>query len=112
MGRIVPKQILVFPLIENQCVKGVIEFATVHSFSALHVSFVENVSESIAIAIHSIESRNQMAQLLKQTQEQAHELQVREEELSQTNEELEKKSRILKDHQIDIEMKNNEGKNI
>jgi hypothetical protein len=51
-----------------------------------------------------------MSHLLKQTQDQAHELKVREEELSQTNEALEQKNRVLEDHQIDIEMKNSELK--
>jgi HAMP domain-containing protein/predicted RNA-binding protein with RPS1 domain len=110
LGRVPPEELLIFPLIENQNVRGVIELATVYSFSSRHIAFLENVAESIAISILSIESRNRMSHLLKQTQDQAHELKVREEELSQTNEALEQKNRVLEDHQIDIEMKNSELK--
>jgi CheY-like chemotaxis protein/HAMP domain-containing protein len=110
LGHVPPEELLIFPLIENQNVRGVIELATVYSFSSRHIAFLENVAESIAISILSIESRNRMSHLLKQTQDQAHELKVREEELSQTNEALEQKNRVLEDHQIDIEMKNSELK--
>jgi len=108
LGNVVPNQLLLFPLVYNDSLTGVIELATIHSFEPNKLSFLENVTESIAIAITSIQSRTRMAELLRQTQEQTSELKVREEELSQTNEELEDKNRILEDHKIDIEMKNNE----
>ncbi|KPA14075.1 diguanylate cyclase, partial [Candidatus Magnetomorum sp. HK-1] len=72
------------------------------------MTFLDQVTESIAIALNSVESRTKLALLLKQTQEQANELIIREEELKRTNEVLEEKNRLLEEQKLDIEMKNNE----
>ena len=108
LGNVVPNQILIYPLIREHHVKAVIELASLHSFDEQKIFFLNQISDNITIAIYSMVSRNQLADLLMQTQDQASELRVREEELSQTNEEFAENNRILENQKIEIEMKNNE----
>lgn len=108
LGNSAPKHILVYPLIKEDQVKGVIELAALHQFEQIEMTFLDQVTESIAIALNSVESRTKLALLLKQTQDQANELKIREEELKRTNEVLEEKNRLLEEQKLDIEMKNND----
>jgi putative methionine-R-sulfoxide reductase with GAF domain len=57
LGESIPRQILIVPLESNGQVLGVIEFATLTKFTPDHASFLNRVSESIAIALQTAQSR-------------------------------------------------------
>ncbi len=95
LGQAVPRNILVLPFMRNGDVKGVVELGGLREFSETDLTFLNQVSESIAIAAHSAQSRQQMQKLLERTQSQAEELEAQQEELQQSNQELEKHTQAL-----------------
>ncbi|MCP4348969.1 MAG: response regulator [Desulfobacterales bacterium] len=97
LGQALPGNILVFPLLLENTVKGVIELGAFSEFSDSHMVFLDQVAENIAIAINSVGSRSRMAMLLEQTRQQSEELQVQQEELKTSNEELETQTMSLKE---------------
>ncbi len=97
LGQALPGNILVFPLLLENTAKGVIELGAFSEFSDPHLAFLDQVAESIAIAINSVGSRSRMTILLEQTRHQAEELQVQQEELKASNEELETQTMSLKE---------------
>jgi putative methionine-R-sulfoxide reductase with GAF domain len=76
LGDAKPNQILIVPLESNGQVLGVLEFATLTRFTSDHETFLKRVSESVAIALRTLQTRLQMSELLIQSQRQAEELQV------------------------------------
>jgi len=92
----VPHSIIVTPCIYNDEVRCVLELGSLQEITKLQLEFIEHIAESIAIAIHSTEARSKMKALLDRTLEQAEELQVQQEELRQSNEELGEQARVLK----------------
>lgn len=96
LGQAVPRNILVMPFVRDEEVMGVVELGTFHEFSDLNLNFLNQVSESIAIAVQSAQSRRQVQKLLEKSRAQAEELQVQQEELRQANEELEEQTELLR----------------
>lgn len=94
-GDIIPQDVIVLPFSYEGNVIGVIEIASLHQFTEIHIEFLNQSLENIAIALNSAESRRQLKDLLKKTQEQAEKLQSQQEELRQSNEELEGQTRAL-----------------
>jgi len=73
---------------ENQ-VSGVVELGTLEKLSKLQIELLEQAAEAIGIAVNTAQSRARQQLLLVRTEALAEELQVQQEELRQTNEELE-----------------------
>jgi CheY-like chemotaxis protein/signal transduction histidine kinase len=94
-------------LFENQA-KAVIELASVSSFTASQMTFLEQLTDSIGIVLNSIEATMQTEGLLKQSQQLAGELQTQQRELQQTNEQLEQKAQQLAERNVEVERKNQE----
>ncbi len=92
-----PQSILLFPLILNNEVKGVVELRACHEFPDIQIAFLEQVAEGIAVALNSVISKKKTEDLLVQTRQQAKKLQTREEALRKNNEELESNARALKE---------------
>ncbi len=96
IGEATPRQIFILPFWYGGDVKGVLEVGTVEHFSERQRTFLKQIAEHIAIAIHSTQVRERMQNLLEQTQQQAEELQAQQEELRVTNEELEAQTDALR----------------
>ncbi|MFH0996293.1 MAG: response regulator [Pseudomonadota bacterium] len=96
LGTAVPKNILVYPLLLNDKVKGIIEIGAFKEFSEKDLSFLAEAAENISIALQSVSSRSQMVSLLNTTQQLAGELQAQQEELRAANEELEEQTNALR----------------
>jgi len=77
----IPKGVLILPLIYNQSAIGALELGTQTQFTPAQVQFLERAADSIAIAIHTVQSRQQLNDLLEETRRQAEELQAQEAEL-------------------------------
>ena len=66
-------------------------------------TLLEQISESVAIAVRTTVLRGRLVELLRRTQEQAQALQTQQEELRVSNEELEVQSRALQQSQARLE---------
>jgi signal transduction histidine kinase/DNA-binding response OmpR family regulator/HAMP domain-containing protein len=124
-GDITPRAVVAFPFFHDKKVKGVIELGSLEGYSEKELEFFDSIGDNIGTAIHSIESRHRLQELLEETQAQTEELQsqhseleslnlelevqaeklqvseeelkVQQEELLQTNQELEERSRTLEE---------------
>ncbi|HEY2684893.1 MAG TPA: HAMP domain-containing protein [Steroidobacteraceae bacterium] len=103
-----PHNAIVLPVLFEGQVKAVIELASMHEFTDLQMSFLEQLTSSIGIVLNSIEATMQTEGLLKQSQQLATELQMQQRELQQTNEQLEQKAQQLADRNVEVEAKNQE----
>ncbi len=74
----VPKNVIVLPVLFEDRVKAVIELATLGTFTASHLAFLEQLTSSIGIVLNSIEATMQTEGLLKQSQQLATELQTQQ----------------------------------
>jgi GAF domain-containing protein len=62
--------VLIAPISTDGQVFGVVELATLGQFSAEHETFLKRVSESIAIALRTAQTRERIASLLAESQRQ------------------------------------------
>jgi CheY-like chemotaxis protein/HAMP domain-containing protein len=106
--RVLPRNIIVLPVLFEGEVKAVIELASLSPFTASHVSFLEQLTSSIGIVVNSIEATMQTEGLLTQSQQLAAELQAQQTELQQTNEQLAQKAQQLAERNVEVERKNQE----
>ena len=104
----VPNNVIVLPVLFEDQVKAVIELATLSTFTASHLAFLEQLTASIGIVLNSIEATMQTEALLKQSQQLATELQSQQKELQQTNEQLAQKAQQLAEQNVEVERKNEE----
>src|SRR5579872_7004770 len=104
----VPRNVIVLPVLFEEHVKAVIELASLSTFTASHLAFLEQLTASIGIVLNSIEATMQTEGLLKQSQQLATELQTQQKELQQTNEQLAQKAQQLAEQNVEVERKNQE----
>ncbi|MEH2615054.1 HAMP domain-containing protein [Bradyrhizobium sp. AZCC 1693] len=106
--RVIPKNLVVLPVLFENQVKAVIELSSISSFTTSQMTFLEQLTDSIGIVLNSIEATMQTEGLLKQSQQLAGELQTQQKELQQTNEQLEQKAQQLAERNVEVERKNQE----
>jgi HAMP domain-containing protein/CheY-like chemotaxis protein/signal transduction histidine kinase len=106
--KVIPRNLIVLPVLFENQVKAVIELASVNAFTTLQTTFLEQLTTSIGIVLNSIEATMQTEGLLKQSQQLAGELQAQQRELQQTNEQLEQKAQQLAERNVEVERKNQE----
>ena len=104
----VPRNVIVLPVLFEDRVKAVMELASLNTFTASHLAFLEQLTASIGIVFNSIEATMQTEALLKQSQQLATELQTQQKELQQTNEQLAQKAQQLAEQNVEVERKNQE----
>ncbi len=91
-----PKCILIVPLITNEEVYGVLEFAGFKQFDASQVKFVQELSLILARTIFNIKVNERTRKLLGESQEMSNELKEKQEVLRQNAEEMEATQEELK----------------
>jgi HAMP domain-containing protein/CheY-like chemotaxis protein/signal transduction histidine kinase len=106
--KVVPKNIIVLPVLFENQVKAVIELASINAFTPLQVTFLDQLTTNIGIVLNSIEATMQTEGLLTQSQQLAGELQTQQRELQTTNEQLEQKAQQLAERNVEVERKNQE----
>src|SRR5258708_17208031 len=99
---------MVLPALFETIVKAVIELASFEKFSATHLDFLDQLTESIGIVLNTIETNTRTEELLMQSQSLASKLKAQQQELSRTNEELEDKAILLVKQKEELEQKNEE----
>lgn len=107
LGEQRPTCILIVPLITNEEVYGILEFAGLKKFDSSQVKFVEELSLILARTIFNIRVNERTRRLLEESQEMSNELKEKQEVLRQnaeemqaTQEELERTNREL-EHQVE-----------
>ncbi|WP_366512419.1 HAMP domain-containing protein [Hyphomicrobium sp.] len=103
-----PRSIVVLPIIFEEQLKAVLAIASLYEFDKAHLTFLEQLTDSIGIVLNSIEATMQTESLLKQSQELAKELQLQQKELQTTNEQLGQKAQQLAERNVEVEAKNQE----
>ncbi|MBS1488181.1 MAG: PAS domain S-box protein [Bacteroidetes bacterium] len=107
LGEQKPNCILVAPLITNEEVYGLLEFAGMKKFDALQVKFVQELSVILARTIYTIKVNERTRKLLTESQQLSNELQEKQEVLRQNAEEMQatqeelKRSNVLLEEQIE-----------
>jgi HAMP domain-containing protein/CheY-like chemotaxis protein/signal transduction histidine kinase len=96
LGEFTPLNVVVLPVLFEGQVTAVIELASFRRFSEIHLSFFDQLTESIAIVLNTIAASMRTEELLKQSQSLAHELQSQQNELRETNQRLEQQAHSLK----------------
>ena len=91
-----PKCILIVPLITNEEVYGVLEFAGFKQFDASQVKFVQELSLILARTIFNIKVNERTRKLLGESQEMSNELKEKQEVLRQNAEEMQATQEELK----------------
>lgn len=89
------REIALTPLVHDEVLVGVLELGSLDGFDAHHREFLQQAAASIAIAIHSAQSRNRLDELLNETREQADELRERQIALQNSNRDLEERNLLL-----------------
>src|SRR4029079_14780589 len=107
--------IIVLPVIFEDQVLAVIELASFRKFSETHLTFLEQLMETIGVVLTTLISNIRTQELLQQSQSltkelqsQSEELQSRQEELSKSNKELEEQAKSLKASEEMIEQQQEE----
>ena len=108
LGESLPANIVVLPVLFEGQTKAVIEMASLHPFTVTHLTFLEQLTQSIGVVLNTIEATMRTENLLQQSQQLTTELQSQQKELTQTNEELERKAKQLAERNTEVERKNKE----
>ena len=83
-----PKSILITPLITEEKVYGVVEFAGFQKFTDSHINYVREISLILARTIFNIKVNERTRKLLEESQKMSNELQEQQEVLRQNAEEM------------------------
>ena len=132
LGDAPPLNIVILPVVFEGEVKAIIELASFNLFKEIHLTFLEQLTESIGIVLNTISATTRTEELLKQSQslteeltetnkrleQQANTLQQSEEllrqqqrELQTANEVLEERAKLLALQKAEVERKNSEVEN-
>jgi signal transduction histidine kinase/DNA-binding response OmpR family regulator len=95
LGEGTPLDIVVLPVLFEGEVKAVIELASFHQFSDIHLAFLEQLTESMGIVLNTIQATMRTEELLRKSQALAEELQSQQKELTQGNKRLEEQASTL-----------------
>ena len=96
LGEATPLNAVVLPVLFEGQVTAVVELASFRRFNEIHLTFFDQLTESIAIVLNTIAASMRTEELLKQSQSLAEELQTQQKELTETNKRLEQQAQSLK----------------
>jgi HAMP domain-containing protein/CheY-like chemotaxis protein/signal transduction histidine kinase len=108
LGTATPVNVVVLPVLFEDETRAVIELASLHPFTMTHLTFLDQLTQSIGVVLNTIEATMRTENLLEQSQQLTTELQTRQTELQQTNEELASKAKQLAEQNVEVERKNME----
>jgi CheY-like chemotaxis protein len=108
LGEARPLTIVVLPVLFEGEVRAVIEIASFDRFSPIHLTFLNQLTESIGIVLNTIAATMRTEELLKESQSLAVELQTRQRELTETNARLEQQARTLQASEEELKQQQEE----
>lgn len=108
LGSALPKNLIFIPLYYDKQLEGIIELASLDEFTTDELNLLQEMSEPVAIAIKAAKSREQLEELLEETQAQSEELQTQQTELESMNSELEAQSQSLQASEEELRVQQEE----
>ncbi|HTU59230.1 MAG TPA: ATP-binding protein, partial [Polyangiales bacterium] len=108
LGSTRPRQLLFAPAVIDKSTQSIAELGLLRPAALHDLELLRRVSEPIAIALRTAKYRDELRDLLEETQRQAEELQTQQEELRVQNEELEQQTKALQDSQARLESQQTE----
>ncbi|MEY2667005.1 MAG: hypothetical protein RLZZ384_1176, partial [Pseudomonadota bacterium] len=108
IGQVLPRNILVLPILHEGMLKGVLELGSLEEFNEQTLDLLHLAVDSVGMAIMVSESVSRTQVLLEESQQFAQRLQLQQEELRQTNEELEQQARVLQESEQRLQMQHEE----
>ena len=105
LGKGNPRSIVVFPVLFEEQVRGVIELASFHEFTPIQLTFLEQLMLNIGLAINLIGTSMRTEELLQQLQGSNVELEHRRRELEEKAQLLELRNREIADASASLESK-------
>lgn len=103
LGQDKPKHLVIVPTKADGVVNAVIELGFLHPVDDRVLDLLNEIGDTIGIALRSARYRAELQDTLEETQRQSEELQVQSEELRVSNEELEEQGRALKESHTRLE---------
>ena len=103
LGQMSPKAVLLLPVSDGGAVNGVIELGLPGPLDDRCSQLLDVVADDIGTSLAAARYREQLQDVLAETQQLNEELQVQQEELRTANEELEEQSRALRASQAMLE---------
>jgi signal transduction histidine kinase/DNA-binding response OmpR family regulator/HAMP domain-containing protein len=96
LGNSPPLNIVVLPVLFEGEVKAIVELASVNRFKDIHLTLLDQLTETIAIVLNTIEANMRTESLLTQSQSLADELTGQQEQLQDKNARLEEQAASLR----------------
>src|SRR5439155_13135330 len=87
---------VVLPVLFEGETKAVIELASLSGFTDIHLTFLDQLAESIGIVLNTIDATMRTEELLRKSQSLTDELQTQQEELKESNARLEEQAASLR----------------
>ncbi len=107
LGQAKPKALMFVPLIYNDNLYGVMEFAAFVRFEQYQIEFVERISENIASTIANAKINEQTSLLLQQSRQQSRQMEEKEDQLKSEIETLNNLVHATQSELNEIEQVNN-----
>src|SRR5690606_30533085 len=85
LGYAKPSVVIIYPLIYQENVYGVLEMASFRKLKPFEIDFLGKFTEALAASISSSRTAEQTRQLLEESRQMAEEMKAQEEELRQNN---------------------------
>ena len=103
-----PVNIIVFPLLFENTVKGIIELGALHTYTKRELDFFAAVSANTGVALNTVQNRQRVQELLEETQAQSEELMAQQSDLEQINSELEMQAQQLQTSEEELKVQSEE----
>jgi len=88
LGEANPDSLIVVPMMHEEKIYGVLEFASFNKFEPNHITLIEKTAESVGATLSAIKTNVQTSKLLEESKAQTQILTSHEEEMRQNMEEL------------------------
>jgi CheY-like chemotaxis protein/CHASE3 domain sensor protein len=108
LGSAPPRHLLVFPVVMHGEVSAILELASFQPFTELQLRFLEQASDSLALALHTVIAAGQLAERNDELEAQSQRLRASEEELQQQQEELKQSNEELEQTNEELRQTNDE----
>jgi signal transduction histidine kinase/HAMP domain-containing protein len=108
LGAAPPLNIIILPVLFEGSVRAVIELASFSTISPIHQTFLDQLMENIGLVLNTVEANTLTDNLLKQSMNQAEALRAQQDELRESNDDLELQTKRLAEQNIETELKKEE----
>lgn len=102
LGEANPSAILIFPLMNEEVIEGIIELASFNEFEEYQIEFLHKVGINIATTISREKINNRTSLLLEESKQQTEMMQQQEEEMRQNMEEMQATQDMMDEKEAEL----------